>query len=237
MPNSTLITQGGRVKRQTEDWPADRMTGKIRGMDGVGSNLIAELIASLILLVVGSAITIAAMRFQFVRKFLRKLGVNIKLSRPQLDLDLEYDAKSDTTEVIIKNAGDQAAFNVYCYLFEIFHASEGGDFKVSSLGVEKIRAGILAPGEKVIFKGKHIQFDGCNVTAEQEIWVEYTDEIDQHYRTRIIPPTPRGDDLKVEPPLIIQHRMPRLPGLSYPGKGSYEAIRKGQEGLRGIKYQ
>jgi hypothetical protein len=182
-------------------------------------------------------LTITAMRFRIARMLLRKLGVDIKLSRPQLDLDLEYDGKTYTTKVIIKNAGDQAAFNVYCFLFEIFHASEDGDFKVSSLGSEKIKAGVLAPGEKIIFDGKRVQFDGCNVTAEQELWVEYTDESDQHYRTRIIPPSPRGDDLKVEPPINIKYRIPRLPGLNYPGKRDYEALRRGQAGLQGIDYK
>lgn len=199
-------------------------------------NVAAELIASVILIGIGSAITVASIRFDSMRKLLKRLGVNIRLSRPQLDLDLDYDGASHTTKVIIKNAGDQAAFNVYCYLFEIYHASEDGNFKISSLGSEGIRAGVLAPSERIQFDGKQIHFDGCNVTSEQEIWVEYTDEMKQHYRTRIIPPSPRGDDLKVEPPTMIKHRMPRLPGLGYEGKRNYEAIRKGDEGIQGLNY-
>jgi hypothetical protein len=205
-------------------------------MNDIGWNVVANIIAGLVLIILGSLLTIAAMRFDPIRKFLNKIGVNINVSRPQLDLDLEYNGITYTTKVTIKNAGNQAALNVYCYLFEIFHASANGDFNISSLGSERIKAGVLAPGEKIFFDGKRVQFDGCNVTSEQEIWVEYTDELGQHYRTRIIPPSPRGDDLKVEPPVKIKNRMPRLPGLNYSGKQNYEAIRKGQHGLPGLAY-
>lgn len=195
-----------------------------------------ELIAGIALFALGSLVTIGALHWRWLRIFLSWCGIHVKIPRPQLDLDLEYDLKTDTTKVLIKNAGDQAAFNVYCYLFEIFHASEDGNFKISSLGSEGIKAGVLAPGEKLTFDGKHVQFDGCNVTCEQEIWVEYTDEVKRHYRTRIIPPTPRGDNLKVEPPVQIQKRMPRLPGLSFEGSRNYESIRKGKAGLQSLHY-
>lgn len=195
-----------------------------------------EIIAGIALFALGSLVAVGAMHWRWLRKSLAWFGVHIKVPRPQLDLDLIFDVKTDTTRVFIKNAGDQAAFNVYCFLFEIYHASENGNYKISSLGPEGIKAGVLAPGEKITFDGKHVQFDGCNVTCEQEIWVEYTDEVKRHYRTRIIPPTPRGDDLKVEPPAQIQKRMPRLPSLNFEGSKNYESIRKGKEGLQGLHY-
>lgn len=195
-----------------------------------------EILAGLALFALGSIGTFAAIHWKWLRKLLSKIGVNIKISRPQLDLELEYDSKNDTTKVVIKNAGDQAAFNVYCFLFEVFHASENKEFKISSLGSQGIKAGVLAPSELIYFDGKHVHFDGCNVTSEQEIWVEYTDEINQHYRTRIIPPSPRGDELKVEPPAKIKKRMPRLPGLNYTGSKNYLPIRRGKKSLQRLGY-
>lgn len=195
-----------------------------------------EIIAGIAIFIFGSLVTIVAIRWRWLRRVLGKIGIHIKVPRPQLDLDLEYVSKKDTTRVLIKNAGDQAAFNVYSFLFELFHASESGEYKISSLGSEGIKAGVLAPSESVLFGGKHIKFDGCNVTYEQEIWIEYTDETGLHYRTRIIPPTPRGDDLKVEHPVNIKERLPHLSGLSYTGNRDLNAIRRGRKGLDGLHY-
>jgi hypothetical protein len=198
----------------------------------LGINLLAAFIA----FVIGVTVSLLAIKIKRFRIFLRKIGLHFPINRPQLDLDLSYDHKQDKTKVIIKNAGDQAAYNVYAFLFEVFHGTENKTYTVSSLGNESIRAGILAPGEKVTFEGKNIKFDGCNITAEQEMWVEYTDEVGDHYRTKVIPPSPRGDDLKVEVPFKISHRMPRLPGLRYEGAKDYEIIQKGRGGLPNLPY-
>jgi|GEM_PF-5830089 len=205
-------------------------------MTDIGENLIAEIISSILFLFLGVTITLIAIKFRPFRKLLRKLGINVPIPKPQLDLDLTYNHKTDSTAIAIKNAGDQAAFNVYCFLFEVFHASENLDYRISSLGEENIKAGILAPGERITFKGSHLHFDGCNITAEQEVWIEYTDELDTHYRTRVIPPSPRGDSLKVETPTVIKHRIPRLPRLAYTGQKDYEMIRRGKKGLPNLLY-
>lgn len=187
-------------------------------------------------MVAGSIVTIVALRFDWARGFLARIGVNIRSDRPQLDLDLHFKPELSTTTVSIKNAGNQCAYNVYCFLFEVYHAADNKPFSVSSLGSEKIKAGVLGPGEKIYFVGKKVMFDGCNITSEQEVWVEYTDEFGRNYRTRVLTPNGRGDDLKVLPPKAIKYRMPRLPGLKYKGTENFELIRSGKQGLKNIPY-
>lgn len=198
---------------------------------GIGINFISNLVT----FVAGSVVTLLAIRIIWIRKLLRKVGVEVPVSRPQLDLDIERDGHG-TTEIIIKNAGDKVAYNVYVFLFEIFWASEDETYQISSLGTQKVRVGLLSPNEKVVFKGKVVSFSGCNVTAEQEIWVEYTDENDDHYRTRIIPPSARGDTLRVVPPEKIKTRLPLLAGLQFTGNRDWRDIKLGKKGIKGLSY-
>lgn len=198
---------------------------------GIGINFVSNLITFL----AGSVVTLLAIRIIWVRKLLRKVGVVVPVSRPQLDLDIERDDYG-TTEIIIKNAGDKVAYNVYVFLFELFWGSEDESYQISSLGTQKVRVGLLSPNEKVVFKGKVVSFSGCNVTSEQEIWVEYTDENDEHYRTRIVPPSARGDALRVMPPEKIKMRLPLLPGLKFTGNRDWKNIKLGKKGIKGLNY-
>ena len=200
------------------------------------TDLVVNLIANSIWFIFGIIITLLSIRFKFIKLFLGKLGINIPIIRPQLDLSLEYDNIRRSTEVSIKNAGDRAAYNVYLFLSENYLAGERDEYTITSLGGQKIRAGILAKNEQLKFTGKNVNFETCNVTVNQEMWVEYTDEDNVHYRTIIIPPSPRGDDVKVLPPIRIQQRLPGLPNLHYKGNGNYEKIRIGKNGIPGLAY-
>lgn len=189
-----------------------------------------SLAANLIWVVLGAVVVLAALRFEFVRKLLRKVGFNIHFDKPVLDIDLRYNQKTNKTSFVVKNAGNRPAYNVYTYLFEDFLA--GASYRIASLGGEDIRSGVLGVGEKVTFLDKNMMFHGCNVTSDQEVWVEYSDEANQHYRTVVIPSTPRGDDMKVLPPLRINERLPMLPNLDYQEQRKIDtALRSGRKGL------
>lgn len=200
------------------------------------SGLITNLLSSAIWSIAGIILAFISLRFTMIRRALSKLGVNTYINKPQLAFDTEYDSERQQTKITIKNAGDRAAYNVYAFLFEIYHATDEEAYLIKSLGNQKVKIGILASNESISFEDKNIMFEGCNVTAEQEVWIEYTDEYNTHYRTRMLPPSPRGDDAKILPPAQIKKRLPMLPSLKYTGKKDWASIRNGKKGIPNTEF-
>jgi hypothetical protein len=193
-------------------------------------NISYNLIANLIWVILGAVAVLFTIRFEFIRKLLRKVGFNIHFDKPVLDIDLKYSQKTHKTSFVVKNAGNRPAYNVYVYLFEDFLA--GASYRIVSLGDEDIRSGVLGAGEKETFLDKNMMFHGCSATSDQEVWIEYSDEASQHYRTVVLPSTPRGDDMKVLPPARIKERLPMLPSMDYQGQKKIDpALRSGRKGL------
>lgn len=195
-------------------------------IENIGYNLIANLIW----VILGAIIILVALRFAGIRSLLRKLGFSIHFDKPVLDIDLKRSKKPQKTSFIVKNAGNRPAYNVYLFLFEDYLA--GTSYRIISLGDQAICSGVLGAGESVTFMDKEMAFYGCGATSEQEIWVEYSDEANQHYRTIIKPTSPRGDDMKVLPPIRIKCRLPMLPGMNYQGQEKLDPLlRRGRVGL------
>lgn len=193
-------------------------------------NIGYNLVANLIWVVLGAVVVLATLRFEPIRKLLRKIGFNIHFDKPALDVELIYNQKTYKTSFVVKNAGNRPAYNVYFYLFEEFLA--GASYRIASLGDENIRSGVLGAGKKVTFLDKNMMFHGCNATSDQEVWIEYSDEANQHYRTVVIPSAPRGDDMKIMPPMRIKERLPMLPSMDYQEQKKVDAsLRSGRKGL------
>ncbi len=197
-------------------------------------DLLTNLLAEFIWFVIGILATIYGLRTKRVRNFAKKLGLKVHFDKPQLDFDILTNQKSGKADLVVKNAGNRPAYNVYAFVFEGYEVTTG--FNIRSLGEQRVRSGVLAVGEKITFTDKELAFIGCNVTVKQEIWIDYSDEDNDHYRTIVIPTNPRGDDMKVLPPMQIKNRIPLAPSLNYESKDHWETYRNGQSFVLNLSY-
>lgn len=193
-------------------------------------NVAASAFYSLILI----GLTLISLKYKFMRDIAKKLGVKIHTDKPQLDFDIIIRDKRGKADLIVKNAGNRPAYNVYAFIFEGYEVSSG--FHLRSLGQQKVRSGVLAVNEKLIFTDKQLAFIGCNVTSTQEVWIDYSDEDGDHYRTIVIPNSPRGDDMKVQPPIMIKYRIPLMPELDLESKDHYRTYRNGESKILNMNY-
>lgn len=192
--------------------------------ESIGVNLLADFIWAAL----GAVVLLFIIRFRWLRKLVSRLGIRPAANSPELDFYDSYDPEKGVSSIRIKNAGKSSAYNVYGFLFEVFNAMDVPQFTITSLGEQEIRVGVLGAGEEITFSDKVLMFDGCSVTCTQEIWFEYSDADEYHYRTRILPPTPRGDDIRIMPPIKIDQRLPLWPGWRHSGEGDGKKIMKGK---------
>jgi len=161
---------------------------------------------------------------------IKRIGIKIHFDKPQLDFEiLPGNNQKEGIDLKIKNAGNRPAYNVYAFLFEQFMATEiENNYIIKSLGDQNVRSGVLTVGEEIVFNNKKLEFNGCDVTCIQEIWIDYSDEDGDHYRTIVLPISARGDDLQILPPFQIKKRLPMIPGHEYSGDLYWEKIRSGE---------
>lgn len=191
-------------------------------------DVITSLVANFISFLLGIPVTLIALKISFFRRIAKNLGVKVHIDKPELDFDIKY-KESSGFNFVIKNAGTRAAYNVYAFLFEHFMAAESkNSYRVVSLGDQDVRCGVLAVNEKVEYANKKLNFVGCDVTCIQEIWVDYTDEDGDHYRSIITTGSARGDDMQVRPPFRINKRLPLLPSYEYSGDLPWHKLRSGK---------
>jgi len=131
------------------------------------------------------------------------------------------------TAVTISNAGDEPAYNVYVFMAEHFAT---GDFKIQSLGEQDVRRAVLGIGDSIVFDNLDIVFDGCNVTCDQQMWIEFENSAGVNFRTVVLPITARGDSERAIPPRVIKRRIERLPGLNIEGNNrEWKKYEKGKK--------
>jgi hypothetical protein len=116
------------------------------------------------------------------------------------------------TDVIIANHGGEPAYDVYVFLYSHSYIDENS-YSLKSLGESDVRSGVLGVGKEAHFDNVDLMFEGCSLTAKDEIWVEYSNSAGVHFRTRITPPSPRGDSLRVSPPKVIRKRLELMPAF------------------------
>lgn len=197
----------------------------------VWNNVLANIIWVLVI-----TIPVAILSFIFwdqikprIQRFFGITDNNIPiLSFETEDYDKDGDRRS---RVVIKNHGREPAYNVYVFLYN-YHIAADKSAILQSLGEEGISLGVLAEGQSVVFDGKAVVFESCGVTAKQEVWVEYDNKVGAHLRTRIIPPTPRGDDRRVLPPKYVKKRLEMFPAsrITFNNKDR-KRLAKGRRGL------
>lgn len=130
------------------------------------------------------------------------------------------------TDVTISNAGDEPAYNVYVFMAEHFPM---GDFKIQSLGDQNVRRAVLGIRDSMLFKDLDILFDGCNITCDQQMWIEFENSAGVNFRTVVLPITGRGDSESAIPSRVIKHRLERLPSLVIEGDNKeWKKLEKGK---------
>jgi hypothetical protein len=130
------------------------------------------------------------------------------------------------TDVTISNAGDEPAYNVYVFMAEHFPM---GDFKIQSLGDQDVRRAVLGIRDSIVFKDLGVLFDGCNITCDQQMWIEFENSAGVNFRTVVLPITGRGDSEQAIPPRVIKRRLERLPGLTMEGNNKeWKKLEKGR---------
>lgn len=174
---------------------------------------------------VATAIIIATLAFIFRNSIIR----GIKKLRPQLESrtpHINFEISSQRVDeqwvslVTISNASDEPAYNLYVYYFEQFST---GNFKLTASKAEGlITRSVLGVRDSLKFEIDGVQFDGCNVTCSQEVWIEYENSLGVAFRVVNIPPSPRGDIARIMPPKVVKRRMELLPGVTIEG-GEKEA--------------
>lgn len=124
-----------------------------------------------------------------------------------------------TTSVTISNAGDEPAYNVY--IFAVERSPVDGNFTIRSLGGRNVRRAVLGVRDTLLFGNIGLMFDGCNVTHEEQLWVEFDNSARVKFRMVVLPVSARGDSERTIPPKVIKERLERLPDLVMTG-GSTE---------------
>lgn len=190
------------------------------------NNLLATLIWVIIAGIVGVIFRVR------IARLLRRVLPQIDSSIPHVDFTFNYNEHGDLkSDIIISNNGGEPAYNVYVFLYT--KSFVGADnYTLKSLGNSNVRSGVLGVAGIVEFKGVDLAFAGCSITSKEEIWIEYDNAVGVHFRTVVIPPTPRGDSLKVNPPKVIKERLEMMPGFdkSYHDK-EWKKYEKGKQTL------
>lgn len=78
-------------------------------------NVAASAFYSLILV----GLTLISLKYKFMRDIAKKLGVKIHIDKPQLDFDIIIRDKRGKADLIVKNAGNRPAYNVYALFLKV----------------------------------------------------------------------------------------------------------------------
>ncbi len=183
---------------------------------------------------VASAAIIGLLAYIFkerIFKGLRKLMPTLGSKTPHINFEMKSTkTKSDKWKSVatVSNAGSEPAYNLYVHYYEQFL---GQDFKVKALDAkDEISRAVLGIRDTLRFDLDGVKFDGCNVTSDQQIWVEYENSVGVNFRVVIIPPTPRGDASTIRPPKVVKRRFERMPGATLRGnKGLAKKAVRGRE--------
>lgn len=176
-----------------------------------GDDVLNNLLATLIWVIFASALGLILKRP--ITRLLRKILPQIDSSIPHIDFSMAYNRNGDyKTDVIIANHGGEPAYDVYVFLYSHSYIDENY-YSLKSLGESDVRSGVLGAGKEAHFDNVDLMFDGCSLTAKEEIWVEYNNSAGVQFRTRVTPPSPRGDSLRVFPPKVIKKRLELMPNF------------------------
>ena len=167
------------------------------------------------------AITIATLAFIFrstIVAFVKKLLPKLASKTPHVNFEMNsHHTQKGGWEntVVVSNAGDEPAYNVYVFYFEQFPE---GNFKIKASDMNNlVTRPVLGIRDRLEFKTEGVHFDGCNVTCKQEVWVEYENSLGVAFRVVSEPGNPRGDVAQIHPPRVIKRRLEQLPGASREG--------------------
>ena len=180
----------------------------------INESTIPSVIASLIAAVI-FGVVIFLIRKPLI-KLLQKVFPQFESRTPHVNFETHSKRVKDKwkTDITISNAGDEPAYNVYVFMAEHFPA---GDFKIQSLGDQNVRRAVLGIRDSIVFKGLDVLFDGCNITCDQQMWIEFENSAGVNFRTVVLPISGRGDSERAIPSRVIKRRLERLPGLSIEG--------------------
>jgi hypothetical protein len=161
-------------------------------------------------------------------KLLQKLFPQFESRTPHVNFETQSKQVKGSwkTDITISNAGDEPAYNVYVFMAEHFPM---GDFKIQSLGDQNVRRAVLGIRDSIIFKDLDVLFDGCNITCDQQMWIEFENSAGINFRTVVLPITGRGDSERAIPSRVIKRRLERLPGLTMEGDDKeWKKLEKGK---------
>ncbi len=168
-----------------------------------------------------AAASIALLAFIFkntIFNTLKKLIPRLESKVPHVNFEVrskKTKGNNWTSYITVSNASNEPAYNLYVHFYEQF---AGERFSVKALDAEEeISRAVLGIRDSLEFKLAGVQFEGCNATCDQQIWVEYENSVGVNFRVVSIPPSPRGDASSIKPPRIIKRRFERLPGAKIEG--------------------
>lgn len=192
----------------------------------INESTIPGVIASLIAAVI-FGIVIFLIRKPLI-KLLQRVFPQFESRTPHVNFETHSRRLKDKwkTDITISNAGDEPAYNVYVFMAEHFPM---GDYKIQSLGDQNVRRAVLGIRDSIIFKDLDILFDGCNITCDQQMWIEFENSAGVNFRTVVLPITGRGDSERAIPSRVIKRRLERLPGLTMEGDNKeWKRLEKGK---------
>lgn len=168
-----------------------------------------------------AAISIAVVAFLFrntIVRLIKKSIPRINSKTPHVSFDISS-KKSKMGEwqsmVQVSNASNEPAYNLFVHYFEQV-AGKNFSLKASDSRGEITRS-VLGIRDKLEYKFTGTYFDGCSVTSDQEIWVEYENSLGLNFRVVIVPEYPRGDVARINPPKVIRKRLESVPGFNMTG--------------------
>lgn len=179
-------------------------------------NILQDVISGLLVAVIFAAL--AFFTRNVIIAFVKRLIPRLASKTPHINFEIRsHHMKSGEWKntVIVSNAGDEPAYNVYVFYFEQFPE---GNFKIRPSDMEHmISRPILGIRDSLTFKMDGVHFDGCNVTCVQEVWIEYENSLGVPFRVISKPGTARGDVARILPPKVIKYRLEQLPGAVIEG--------------------
>jgi hypothetical protein len=179
-----------------------------------------------------ATIVIALLAFIFrntIFNIIKKIIPRLDSKTPHVNFEIRSKKTKNNrwvNQITVSNASNEPAYNLYVHYYEQF---AGERFTVKALDSDsEISRAVLGIRDSLEFKMNGIQFDGCNATCDQQIWIEYENSVGVKFRVVSIPPSPRGDTSNIRPPRIIKRRFECMPGATL--EGNKKQARKAVKG-------
>lgn len=178
----------------------------------INNLVIQENIASEIVISVIATVIVMCLSY-FLSFLYRKIILHIY---PRLDTKtpyLNFEANSKLisnkwkTDISISNACGEPIFNIYVFMAERYVS---GNFTIRSLGSQNIKRTVLGIHDSLLFDDLDIIFESCNLTCNQQFWIEFEDSKGSYFRTVVIPETARGDEQRIISTRRIKSRIDRI---------------------------